>query len=634
MHELYLWPFADAVRAGVGSVMCSYNQINNSYGCQNSKLLNDLLKNELGFQGFVMSDWQAQHSGAANAAAGMDMAMPGDTLFNTGESFWGTNLTIAVLNGTVAEYRIDDMAMRIMAAYFKVGLGLDEPPINFDSWSLDTYGPLHASVGEGYQQINFHVDVRADHGDLIRNIGARSTVLLKNVNGALPLSSPKFVAVVGQDAGPNLNGPNSCPDRGCNNGTLGMAWGSGSANFPYLVTPDDALKHQAILDGSRYESILNNYATSQITALVRQANVTAIVFVNANSGEGYINVDGNEGDRQNLTLWGSGDALVKNVSANCPNTIVVIHSTGPTILTDWYENPNVTAILWAGVPGQESGNSITDILYGKINPAARTPFTWGRAREDYGTDVLYEPNNGRGAPQETFDEGVFIDYRAFDRANVTPIYEFGFGLSYTTFSYSDLSITKHNVSAYTPTTGLTSSAPTFGNISRNTADYLFPNGSFPRTTQYIYPYLNSTDFPSSSADPDFGQDATAFLPPNALSSDAQPRLPSSGAPGGNPQLWDVLYTVTATISNTGERNGEEVPQLYVSLGGPDDPKLQLRGFDRLSIDAGGSATFRADILRRDLSNWDTESQNWVISDFEKKIFVGSSSRNLPLSQVL
>ncbi|TVY86869.1 putative beta-glucosidase A, partial [Lachnellula willkommii] len=224
MHELYLWPFADAVRAGVGSVMCSYNQINNSYACQNSKMLNNLLKDELGFQGFVMSDWQAQHSGAPSALAGLDMTMPGDTEFNTGDSYWGTNLTLAVLNGTVPEWRIDDMALRIMSAYFKVGLTLDEPPINFDSWTFDTYGPLHAAVGLDYQQVNWHVDVRGDHGDLIRDIGARSTVLLKNTNNALPLSKPKFIGVFGGDAGPNSLGPNGCSDRGCDNGTLGMAW--------------------------------------------------------------------------------------------------------------------------------------------------------------------------------------------------------------------------------------------------------------------------------------------------------------------------------------------------------------------------------------------------------------------------
>ncbi|KAH8793865.1 beta-glucosidase 1 precursor [Hyaloscypha finlandica] len=634
MHELYLWPFADAVRAGVGSVMCSYNQINNSYGCQNSKMLNNLLKNELGFQGFVMSDWQAQHTGAASAVAGLDMTMPGDTLFNSGESFWGTNLTLAVLNGTVPEWRIDDMALRIMAAYFKVGLTLHEPPINFDSWTLDTHGPLHYAVGANTQQINFHVDVQGDHGTLIREIGARAAVLLKNVNGALPLSKPKFLAVVGEDAGPNLDGPNGCVDRGCDQGSLGMAWGSGSANFPYLVTPDFSLKEQALADSTRYESILDNYAYSQISALVSQADVTAIVFVNADSGEGFINVDGNEGDRKNLTLWQGGDELIQRVSALCNNTIVVIHSVGPVIVTEWYDSPNITAILWAGVPGQESGNSITDVLYGTVNPAARTPFTWGPTRQSYGTDVIYTPNNGDGAPQDNFIEGPFIDYRAFEAQNITPIYEFGFGLSYTTFEYSNLQVTKFNSSDYSPTTGMTKAAQIFGNFSTNLSDYLFPNASFPYIRQYIYPYLNTTDEKKASGDPNYGQTAAEFLPPHAIDGSPQPLLGAGGAPGGNPQLWDVLYSVAATITNNGTRNGEEVPQLYVSLGGPNNPRLVLRGFDRLSIDAGQSTTFHADILRRDLSNWDTVAQNWVITSFPKTVYVGPSSRNLPLSQAL
>ena len=581
-----------------------------------------------------MSDWQAQHTGAASAAAGLDMTMPGDTVFNSGDSFWGTNLTLAVLNGTVPEWRLDDMAMRIMAAYFKVGLTLNEPPITFDSWTLDTYGPLHASVGADIQQVNYHVDVRGDHANLIRDIGARATVLLKNTNNALPLSKPKFIAVVGEDAGPNLYGPNGCSDRGCDNGTLGMAWGSGSANFPYLITPDSALQSQAIADRTRYESILDNYATSQIEALVSQADVTTIVFVNADSGEGYINVDGNEGDRNNLTLWHSGDDLVKNASALCNNTIVVIHSTGPTLLTEWYDSPNVTAILWAGVPGQESGNSITDILYGKINPAARTPFTWGPTRESYGTDVLYNPNNGENAPQDDFVEGVFIDYRAFDSQNITPIYEFGFGLSYTTFEYSNLTVTSAHAGEYSPTTGMTPAAPVLGNFSTNLSDYLFPNASFPHIWQYIYPYVNTTDAKAASADPYYGQTASEFLPPGATDGSPQPLLPAGGSSGGNPELWDVLYTVTATIKNNGTLNGEEVPQLYISLGGPNDPKIVLRGFDRLSIDAGQSATFTTDILRRDLSNWDTVNQNWVITAYPKTVYVGPSSRKLPLSTTL
>jgi beta-glucosidase len=214
MHELYLWPFVDAVRAGVGSIMCVYTQNNNSYGCQNSKLLNGLLKSEMGFQGFVVSDWGAQHTGIASALAGLDMSMPGDTAFNSGFTFWGGNLTVGVLNGTMPQYRLDDMATRIMAAFFKSGQVTDLPPVNMDSWTLNTFGNLHYYAKKGYQQINWHVDVQADHGVLIREIGAKATVLLKNTGGALPLKKPKFLAVVGEDAGPNgwvsLTRPSAC----------------------------------------------------------------------------------------------------------------------------------------------------------------------------------------------------------------------------------------------------------------------------------------------------------------------------------------------------------------------------------------------------------------------------------------
>lgn len=380
--------------------------------------------------------------------------------------------------------------------------------------------------------------------------------------------------------------------------------------------------------------MLDNYATSNIKSLVSQADVTSIVFVNADSGEGFINVDGNEGDRNNLTLWHSGDDLIKNVSGWCSNTIVVIHSVGPTLVGDWYDNPNVTAILWAGVPGQESGNSITDVLYGRVNPAARTPFTWGSTRESYGTDLLYEPNNQGGPPQSNFLEGVFIDYRSFDKQDIKPIFEFGFGLSYTTFEYSNLVVTPVTAPEYTPTVGKSPAAPTFGNFSTNLKDYLFPEESFPHVWQYIYPYLNTTDAKVASGDPDYGHKPDDFLPPHATDGSAQPLLRSGGAPGGNPGLYDVLYTVTASIKNTGSIRGEEVPQLYVSLGGPNDPKVVLRGFDRLSIEPGQTVTFSADLQRRDLSNWDTDCQDWVVSSHPKTVLVGPSSRNLPLSQAL
>ena len=411
-----------------------------------------------------------------------------------------------------------------------------------------------------------------------------------------------------------------------------MGWGSGTANFPYLVTPEQAIQNY-VLTQTRGEvfAILDNYATSQIASLAAQASV-AIVFVNADSGEGYISVDGNEGDRNNLTVWKGGDGLIKNVSAICNNTIVVMHTVGPVLVSEWFDNENVTAILWAGLPGQESGNSLVDVLYGAYNPGGKLPFTIGPDRASYGTDVLYEPNNGQfNAPQIDFTEGIFIDYRAFDKAGITPIYEFGFGLSYTTFSYSGLTVTPGSSAPYVPTTGETAEAPSLGEFSTDASQYLFPS-SFPHISLYIYPYLNSTDLANQSADPHYGYPSSQYLPSGAMDSSPQPLLPAGGAPGGNPGLYDVLYEVSATITNTGSVLGDEVAQLYVSLGG-DEPAVVLRGFDRLTIAAGASATFTAQLTRRDLSTWDTASQNWVMVPCPT-VYVGSSSRTLPLSAPL
>ena len=188
------------------------------------------------------------------------------------------------------------------------------------SWTTDTYGPVHYFAHKGIQQINYHVDVRDEHASLIRDIGARAAVLLKNVNNALPLNKPKFLAVLGEDAGSNQYGPNGCPDRGCNNGTMAVGWGSGTASYPCelmafvkdckieglsdlekktdLVTPEMALMNQALQDRSVIQTVTNNYATNQIQAVASQADI-ALVFVSANSGEGYINVDGNLGKHFN-----------------------------------------------------------------------------------------------------------------------------------------------------------------------------------------------------------------------------------------------------------------------------------------------------------------------------------------------
>jgi beta-glucosidase len=226
MHEIYLWPFAEAVRAGVGAVMCSYQQVNNSYACQNSKILNGLLKDELDFQGFVMSDWGAQLAGVASALAGLDMTMPGSTILSdTSISYWGANLTQAVVNGSVPLSRLDDMVTRILAAWYFTGQDKDYPMPNFSSWTTSTYGNYYYAASEGYGQINAHVDVRGNQGDINRQLVADSIVLLKNVNNTLPLSKPMEIGVFGSDAAPGPGGPNQFPDRGnCFSGAAHRRW--------------------------------------------------------------------------------------------------------------------------------------------------------------------------------------------------------------------------------------------------------------------------------------------------------------------------------------------------------------------------------------------------------------------------
>ncbi|KAI5358343.1 Putative glycoside hydrolase, family 3, glycoside hydrolase family 3 domain, immunoglobulin [Septoria linicola] len=635
LHELYAWPFADGVHAGLASIMCSYNRVNNSDGCQNSYLQNHVLKNELGFQGFILSDWQATHSGVSSILAGLDVTMPGDIVFNDARSYFGPNLTIAVLNGTVPQWRLDDMVTRVLAGWYYVDGDSEENnrPTNFNSWTKDTYGPIHSYVGAEYGTglINEHIDVRAQHGALIRAIGSASTVLLKNVNNTLPLNgTEKLTSVFGDDAGPNLAGPNGCADRGCAQGTVAIGWGSGTADFPYLITPDAAIQREVTDRYGAYESILSNGALTQIQALARRTDDVGgvcIAFGASDSGEGYLAPGSNYGDRNNLTFWQGANEMLKNVTSNCNNTILVVHSVGAVEVEQYKDHPNVTAIVWAGLPGEQSGNSLADVLYGRINPGAKLPYTIGRNRSDYGTDVLYEPNGD--VPQFDFQEGVFIDYRTFDHRDIEPVYEFGFGLSYTTFNYSNIEVQSTGAGPYVPQTGETAEAPTYGTIDMDPAAHLFPNGSFTRIPYFIYPYINSTDLEESYGHTDFGDNS--FIPEGALDGSAQPVLPAGGAPGGNPSLWDVLYVVSVDITNTGDRAGDEVAQLYVSLGGQNDPKVVLRGFERVPIPAGETVTVRFDVKRRDLSNWDTVAQDWIVrTENTKKVYVGSSSRQLLL----
>ncbi|KAF7309220.1 Glycoside hydrolase family 3 protein [Mycena kentingensis (nom. inval.)] len=422
-HEIYGLPFLRSVQANVASVMCSYNQINSSFACENDKALNGILKSEFGFQGYVMSDWWATHS-TLSVNAGLDMNMPGDVSANSGTTYFGANLTAAVNAGLISQARMTDLATRILAAWYLVGQDSGYPAVNFDTFNSGS-------------SVNQHVNVQGNHAALIRQIGAASTVLLKNTANALPLKAPATIAVVGNGAGNSSRGINGYSDRGGNDGVLGIGWGSGTANYPYLIAPLDAIRTRSAADRSVVTaSTSDTDLNAARTAATGKA--VALVFITADSGEGYITVEGNAGDRNNLAAWHSGDALVAAVAAVNRNTIVVVNSVGPIIMESWITNANVTAVVWSGLPGQEAGNGLVDILYGAYNPGGRLPYTIGKSATDYVAQVT--TNQAGAITPITYSEGIFIDYRHFDQANIAPRFEFGFGLSYTTFAYSALAV--------------------------------------------------------------------------------------------------------------------------------------------------------------------------------------------------
>ncbi|KII93354.1 glycoside hydrolase family 3 protein [Plicaturopsis crispa FD-325 SS-3] len=422
-HEVYLHPFLRSLQANVAAIMCSYNQINGSYACENDKTLNGLLKTELGFQGYVMSDWVATHS-TDSANKGLDMTMPGDIFPGSLISYFGESLVIAVTLGTVNQSRVDDMATRILAGWYLLGQDSGFPAVNFDS--MDANSP-----------VNQHVNVQDDHKVIIREMGAASTVLLKNKGNVLPLHKPRSIAVVGNGAGPNPNGPNSCVDRSCDSGVLAIGWGSGTANFPYLITPLDAITNRSREDGTVVNSSLSD-TDLDAAATTAAGKDVAFVFLTADSGEGQYTVEGNAGDRNDLFAWHSGDALVNKVASVNNNTIVVVNSVGPIVVEAWIDHPNVTGLVWSGLPGQEAGNALVDVLYGAYNPSGKLPYTIGKNESDYAAKV--DTTFSLGIVQIDYSEGLFIDYKHFDAANISPRYEFGFGLSYTTFDYSGLHI--------------------------------------------------------------------------------------------------------------------------------------------------------------------------------------------------
>jgi beta-glucosidase len=632
LHELYLWPFAEGVRSGVGSVMMAYNAVNGSACSQNSYLINNILKDELGFQGFVMSDWLAQISGVASSLSGLDMSMPGDSnkIPLLGNSYWMYEYSRSILNGSVPVDRLNDAVTRIIATWFQ--LGQDDPSYpkpNFDTNTLDAEGPLYpGALFSPTGVVNNFVDVQGDHANVARDVARDAITLLKNTNGILPLSKTSKLKVFGTDAEKNPDGINSCTDMGCDKGTLGMGWGSGSARYPYVDSPIDALKAR----GSNYTFFNTDSFPSNSNPA---AGDIALVFVNADSGENYITVEGNPGDRTdaNLNLWHNGDKLIKDVAAKYTNVVVVVHTVGPILLEAWHELPAVKGVLFAHLPGQEAGESLAQILFGDVSPSGHLPYTIPTSEDNY-PDSLDLVGFQLGQPQDTFTEGLYIDYRHFHKANITPRYAFGHGLSYTTFSFTEATITPVTALSRLPATRpAKGSTPTYSTAIPPAAEAYWP-ANFPnRIWRYLYSWLEKVDADNAAADLKAGKKYTY---PVGYTNEQRPGPAAGGAQGGNPALFEVAYDITVLVTNTGNTTGRAVAQLYVQFPSEvtvDTPVIQLRDFEKTSaLAAGESATLRLRVTRKDLSVWDTLVQNWVVPSVggDYGIWVGGSSDTLGL----
>lgn len=635
LREIYLPPFEAAVReAKTWAVMSAYNKINGVYADENAPLLLDILRGEWGFDGVVMSDWFGTKSTVDAANNGLDLEMPGPAAFR------GAKLLEAVERGEVRPEAIDESARRVLRLLLRAGSFAD-PAI-----------PPEQAID------------RPEHRALIRRAAAEAIVLLKNDGGLLPLDPARLstVAVIGPNAKTaQIMGGGSAQvnahyavspfdgiaarageqvelsyELGCTNHKLtprldarqvqggfvaryyanadlagdvvyeepagaekawmgqplpGVSSRSFSARIEGTFTPSETGAHtfglasgglsrlfvngQPLVDnwthqtrGGTYFGMGSNEETATVelvagqpaqlrveystqgaagmmavrlghlpplapNALERAATLAAqadaaLVFVGLSGdweSEGF--------DRPDMELPGEQVALIERVAAANPRTVVVLQSGAP-VRMPWL--PKVAAVVEAWYGGQETGNAIADVLFGDVPASGKLTQTFPQRLEDNPAFVNYPGENGR----VRYGEGIFVGYRFYEKKDVAPLFPFGYGLSYTTFSYGDL---------------------------RLSADTLAPDGSI-----------------EASID----------------------------------------------VTNTGQRAGQEVAQLYVRdvQSHLARPHKELKGFAKLDLAPGETKTARFTLDRRALAYWDDGHRAWVAEAGEFEALAGASSADI------
>ncbi len=419
LEEIYLPAFRAAVEeAGVWSVMSSYNKVNGAWAAENPDLLNEILRKRWGFKGYVVSDWASTHSTAPTVNAGMDLEMPGPNVMpalkDLLKNFPGGNpgfdggylerskLKVLVDSGQITKETVDESVRRILRILFISGI-IDR--------SLTPETPKETPG----------VDTPAQRA-IARKAADQSIVLLKNERNLLPLDPQKIHTVA-------LIGPNAEFNR------LGGG-GSSAVNPDYSWKPADGIRERAAgklqinyalgvaMEGEKEPAPAANLLKEAADLATRSD--LAIVFVGFSAA-----LEGEMSDRKSLSLPAGQDDLIQAVARANKNTIVVINSGSPVDVTKWASQ--VPGIVEAWYLGQEGGHAIADVLFGDYNPSGKLPVTFPKSMADSFAPV--------DAPEVEYKEGIFVGYRHFDRKNIEPAFPFGHGLSYTTFAYSDLTLT-------------------------------------------------------------------------------------------------------------------------------------------------------------------------------------------------
>ncbi|WP_245734852.1 beta-glucosidase family protein [Rhodanobacter glycinis] len=382
-------------------VMCSYNRVNTVYACENHWLLTDVLKKDFGFKGWVLSDWGGTHSTVKAALAGLDQEMPSDKYF-------GEPLKQAVLAGKVPMSRLDDMDHRILRSMFAAGV-IDDPPT-----PRTVINPFRGR-------------------DDAQQLAEESMVLLKNEAHLLPLqaSSIRSIALIGSHADVGV------PSGGGSaqvNAPGGNAIGPGAHAGESIYFPSSPLKY--IREHAPAAKIDFNPGTdpAAAAALARTAQV-AIVFVNQPMQEGM--------DRPTLALPHDQDALVAAVAAANPHTLVVLETGGPVAMP-WIDK--VQGIVEAWYPGIGGAQALADLLFGNVDFSAKLPVSFPRndnqlphpeiagitATTASKTPVFFDVDYNKA--------GAAVGYKWFEMKHLKPLFPFGFGLSYTSYAYSGLTV--------------------------------------------------------------------------------------------------------------------------------------------------------------------------------------------------